>query len=313
MKILIVFKMGSFGLTIDADILRKSLQDDGHTVALRDIGDRKLSDRLFGKKEADIVFHVERVNTAWVNAAPFHVLVPNQERFPRRQIGLLKKIDLVAAKSRHAEAVFSATTSKTRYLGFTSRDRFMPNVQKNWSAFLHVAGLSTLKGTEDILALWGNHPEWPELVLVQKASHIPRRLPKNVRAFSGHIDNTALMQMQNEYGLHLCPSRSEGWGHYIHEAMSCGAVVLTTDGPPMNEFIDKDTGVLVPYIDAQPRHLGTNFYVDPKALEVAIEVLITMPESQKQNMGEQARARFLERDKDFRQRSLELFEFFGRV
>jgi glycosyltransferase involved in cell wall biosynthesis len=48
-----------------------------------------------------------------------------------------------------------------------------------------------------------------------------------------------LRQLQTDTPVHICPSQSEGWGHTINEARAVGALVLTTDYPPMNEFVSK--------------------------------------------------------------------------
>ncbi|MES2199112.1 MAG: glycosyltransferase [Chlamydiota bacterium] len=63
-----------------------------------------------------------------------------------------------------------------------------------------------------------------------------------------------LRKIQNKTGIHLCPSEVEGFGHCIFEALSTGAVVITTDAPPMNEFI-KDPRCLVPFSHSAPTHL----------------------------------------------------------
>ncbi len=289
MKILIVAKDNGYGLSVHSGLLKTALETAGFKVECVDPRKRNLFHRFFGTKQADLAIHFERIGPAWLNAAPKHALLPQQERYPKRLIRRLKKIDMIFAQTRHAEKIFSDLNCPTVFTGFMSRDRFLPDVEKNWNRFFHLAGGSTLKGTEDILALWAKHPEWPELVVVQKKDNAPRTVPSNVTLFTGHIAEAELQRLQNECGIHLCPSRSEGWGHHLHEGMSCGALVLTTNAPPMNEFINAENGILVPFSRQEPRHLGVNYYVDVKALEIALVSVIGMPVKAKSSLGIQAR------------------------
>lgn len=43
--------------------------------------------------------------------------------------------------------------------------------------------------------------------------------------------------VQAEHPIHVCASEREGFGHYINEARAAGALVVSTDHPPMNELI----------------------------------------------------------------------------
>lgn len=178
---------------------------------------------------------------------------------------------------------------------------------KKLEPFLHIAGGSTLKGTEDILALWAEHPEWPELTLLQKHENAPKTVPSNVRLLTTYLTDRQVRFLQNRCGIHLCPSRAEGWGHYIVEAMSTGAVVVTTDAPPMNELVTEKCGVLVGWNRSASRHLGTNYYVDRQALENAISRLLDTPIQHKMAVGAAARSRFEAIEEDFRQQSEVLF------
>ena len=295
----IVVRNNSYGLTQDAALLQQRLQAAGVEAVILDKRKRGFWNRLYRQKVADTIIHLERVFPAWLGAAPRHLLIPNQERFPKRHLGRLKRIDQVLAKTEHGEQAFAALGMPASYLGFTSPDRRDASAVTDWKRFFHLAGGSTLKGTEDILALWARHPEWPELVLVQKQANAPAEVPANVTLISGYLDDSKLRALQNACGIHLCPSRSEGWGHNIVEAMSCGALVITSDAPPMNEHVTAASGLLVACTRSEPRHLGRNFFVDPSALEATIQSVVDAPVDFAQSLGKAARARFEEIDRNF--------------
>jgi glycosyltransferase involved in cell wall biosynthesis len=139
-------------------------------------------------------------------------------------------------------------------------------------------------------------------VLVQKRQNAPARVPANVRLISGYAGDEELRRLQNECGIHLCPSRSEGWGHNLVEGMSCGALVITTDALPMSEHVRGDYGMLVAAAHTKPRHMGTCHFVDVGALEKAIAAAISTPVSRKAQMGDLARKGFAEIDRTFRER-----------
>jgi len=102
-------------------------------------------------------------------------------------------------------------------------------------------------------------------------------VPPNVRLITDYITYEEIKRHLNSHGMHLCTSSSEGWGHYLVEAMSCQALIVTTDGPPMNEMISPNSGILVPWSHHEPRQLGTDWHIDPEKLEKIINELLIMP------------------------------------
>ena len=89
----------------------------------------------------------------------------------------------------------------------------------------------------------------------------------------------AIKVYENMCGIHLCPSETEGFGHYIMEALSAGAVVVTTDAPPMNEFVT-DAAAWQASNRSEPWGLATNYFVDPAKLEETVNALMQLPVSE---------------------------------
>lgn len=300
-SIRIVARTNGVGIDRDVRILTEALPDPCRPAAFSHYRGVSPLRCLYGRRdEEETIIFLERVTARWLRHAGRYLLIPNQERFPARLTPLLRRVDHVLCKSVHAQEVFSARHPSVHFLGFTSIDRRLPEVVPDYSRFFHLAGGSSLKGTATLLDVWSRHPEWPVLTVVQHSSEAPPRVAGNVHLIRDYLPDAELRHLQNSCGVHLCPSRSEGWGHYIAEAMSCGAVTVTTDGPPMNEIVQPERGVLVPYDRSERRKLGVNYYVEPSALERAVSELIERTPSEKESLGDAAREWFERNDLAFR-------------
>lgn len=296
----IVSKINGVGLDQDVRLLTDALESQGFTVSFSEhTGIKSLWRYLLRSKIFDANIFIERVFPCWMGLAKKNFVIPNQERFPRRLLPSLKGIDSVLCKTQHALEIFQDHHNNCQLIGFTSPDKIDNSVTKDYSRFFHLAGKSSVKGTEDILCLWQKHPQWPELVLVQHPSKAPASVPKNVRLYAQRLSDVDLNQLQNEIAMHLCLSRSEGWGHYIVEAMSTKSLVVTTDGAPMNELINSSRGSLVAVKNEAPRHLGVNYFVGRGSLESEIERLISLPDNEKKDLAEHARKWFEENQQRF--------------
>lgn len=305
---IIVGRMTGVGLDRDASLILDLLKKESIDTEWRHPRSLPLRKRLpfpYTPRHKLIVC-LERAFRSWVRNGEKSILIPNQERFPHRHLSRLSALDAIFCKSHHAREIFSEHHPNAQYLGFTSDDRNLPEITPDYQRFFHLAGHSTLKGTEEVLEVWRRNPDWPTLTLVIHPHNAPESAPPNVDLISRRLDEDELLQLQNSCGIHLCPSRSEGWGHYIVEALSCAAVTVTTDAPPMNELVTPERGVLVAYDKSEPRHLGTNFHVTTDKLEEAISNILKMSTTELAALGANARTWFETNDRDFRQRFHEL-------
>jgi hypothetical protein len=293
------------GLTRDMDLLEAVLRDAGHEVSRSDVGAWRGIFRRY-----DVNLFLELLEPHWFGSARANCLIPNQEWFHAGWLPILPHLRLVLAKTRHAEALFRARGARTEYLGFTSADRLLDDVPKSEQRWLHIAGRSAQKGTEVIRRTWLGRPHYPHLTLIQHGAAACGREAPNLEVIEDFLPDACLRILQNACGVHLCPSEAEGFGHTIAEAMSTGALVLTTDAPPMNEFVTRERGVLCGVGGSGPQHLGTRYATTEAALAAAVDELLALPAAARVCKRAGARAWFDASDEAFRAR---LVEIVGRL
>ena len=111
----------------------------------------------------------------------------------------------------------------------------------------------------------------------------------NVTVYNARLKDEDYRIIQNAYRFHICPSEYEGFGHYINEALSVGAIVLTIDAAPMNELCRPDYSVLIP---AQPyRHMGivNTWTFKPSDLSAAVYTIMNMSDEEVNYRSSRAR------------------------
>lgn len=257
-------------------------------------GEAALWARRLVHGRVDTQIFIERVYHRCLPLARRNLLLPNPEWLLDKWRPLLPRFERVLCKTRHAQEIFEAQGCRTAYVGFTSDDRLDTGVPRA-PEFFHLAGASSAKGTEVLLAAWRKHPEWPRLTVVQGPRHArPGAAAANVDHRVGYLDDAGLRALQNRCLFHVCPSEAEGFGHYLVEAMSVGAVVLATDAAPMNEHVAPDRGVLIASSPGRPKGLVLRQRIEVEAVEEAVERALSLDAATITAMGATARAHYLD-------------------
>ncbi len=74
--------------------------------------------------------------------------------------------------------------------------------------------------------------------------------------------------------------------------MSCGALVLTTDAPPMNEIVTEERGILMGVRPGAPHGLVRKMYTTPEMLTEAVERALALSDSDYHRLCGRARSWF---------------------
>jgi glycosyltransferase involved in cell wall biosynthesis len=200
---------------------------------------------------------------------------------------------------------------KCVYTGFEARDLYRPEVPRE-NKFLHIAGESEFKNTEAVIAAWksGNWGIKPLPLTIVTRQKRYQDLAANIKGvtFISRASEDELVQLMNSHRFHLLPSAYEGFGHALNEGIGCGALVLTTDAPPMSEFAGIMGDWRVPCVGKSLRSLAQLAMINFGGVIVAAQKAISASINQDfiENKSRAARQAFLDSREAFRRRILSL-------
>jgi len=285
-------------------------------------------------RRTDINLCLERTNFLRHFPSLENWLMVNQEFFPPlRQV---QSIDLFICKSLYASRKVETLCKKhglkgrVYYTRHSSDDLLLrsmtlpinSSLEKDELLFVHFAGKSPQKQTRVVIETF-LQPAFSHTKLVVTCHDIcyemlsdllqDLSLPPRIQIFSS-LDSLSLLYYQRRARLHVCPSSTEGYGHYINEGRSVGGIIITLDAPPMNELVSSDNGILIPprsivnsrYVTGPsiPFLLVENpveseaFLISSEDLSLAIHKALNLPPEKREEMSRRSRERYLE-DRNF--------------
>jgi glycosyltransferase involved in cell wall biosynthesis len=176
------------------------------------------------------------------------------------------------------------------------------NYDKYWNLCVHFAGKSWLKNTNAIIQGWIIHKIPLKLIITcrdecyktlkTRSNKFLKKYNVIIKREINQIDKDHLLKIA---GLVLCPSRCEGYGHYINEARSAGAFVLTTDHPSISEL---STDLTVRCISSTERSkltgnlLNEECNIDLQNLSQTMKAYMDMPVAQKKEICVESRKKY---------------------
>ena len=280
-----------YGLEDDYEIVRNLLQQYGHKVVPVQY------DNPHDIMRAHINVFLEVVVPPLMGYATENWIIPNPEWYNHADVESLPRFKHILCKTQDAYKIFkNYREANSVFLGFENACYYMPEVEREF-AFLHVAGQSVVKNTEAVIDAWQEYKiSYPLTIIATKYQFYSKVASDRIRVFKDRIPENQYVQFLNQHLFHVCPSKYEGWGHSIHDARSVGAVVITTDAPPMNEY-GFDEECLVPATIEGKMRLANLNLVKARDLAEVIFRVAARPREWLDFLGKRNRELFLsERD-----------------
>lgn len=301
LKIALLSRDNGVGLSLDAELMTELFESAGHEVSFHDWEAKSMP-------RADVAFHLELVSRNLAQHAEKNIAILNLEWYPTEWLKYLPAFDQIWAKSHYALRFCRNRGGKNVQLtGFLGVDLYDPTVKRQ-KRCMHLRGRSAMKGTEQVIEAWRRDPGLPPLTIISKEDvHLPDGLDDRVTVVYSPSDEER-NRLMNEAEIHICPSIAEGWGHYITEAMSVGATVVTTDASPMNEHIRPEWGYLLGVTGTRNHHQAVLTFTSADLIAKGVHRAVALGPERRRAVGQVARTQFLKRNQEFRDVALRLVE-----
>lgn len=286
------------GLQRDGELMQRMLESYGHKVYKLQFNDYQTR-----PMPADVSISLEVMNPGHLNGAKQNWFVPNSEWYYPCWNALLPKMSKILCKTKDCYDIWckKVGAAKCVYIGFESLDFYNPDSGR-LPHFLHMAGKSETKNTQAVCDAWRQHNlPYPLTVVAFKPEIVKFTVGVPNCTWIERLTDAEVAEAMNTNLFHIMPSKYEGFGHYIHEAIGCGGLVLTTDAPPMNQFNGIFKQFLIP-VERKEKRLEAYFnMVSPKAIADVVHRAAKISSEEAVTLHHLAREAFLDDRTAFRE------------
>ena len=269
--------------------------------------------KLGSKNFVFVNIFLEHIYKEYLGCAQFNIFIPNIEWLNMHDFRACNSVDQIWCKTKFAfDQLFQIKTlhHKLKMLGFSSIDRYNPSFEKLKGKIevLHLKGISKYKNSQLVLDTWLKNPHWPMLHLVHYGHHgsngfldikEPVLIKSNITLYQTKLSENDLINLMNKCHIHICCSFAEGFGHYINEALSTNALVVTTDGYPMKELVGKNN-ILIPPMKIISVNLSKGYLFDEEMFSNQLQNVFRLSCDEIVHQGGHNRLLFLKRHEDFK-------------
>lgn len=241
------------------------------------------------------------------------------------QIDIYHRLDYVLCKSKYGAEFMLQMKKKYNFkyqikmFHFTTIFPPLPEkTERTNECVLHLAGAHNWKNTPAVIKAWLEYPDLSPLILVSYGIGLKNlsdyltleelekvSKSKNITWYNEEVPFDKIIEYKHRCRIHLCPSRAEGYGHYINEGRISKAVVITTDAPPMNELVTPNTGILIECLPSQFKRNG-HIMCNVEPIQIYDAVMKALSLSDKDELGFRAFEDY-QKDTDFFTKNLNTF------
>ena len=261
--------------------------------------------------QAEVNFFIEVINPVLFTYAAKNIWIPNPEWTYKTWEPYAKMVDEIWVKTHEAVKTFAEWGVETRYIGWTSIDKVMPET-KNYSKAIVPTGSNIWRNPKPIIQAYMrmqvSDPVRFSALPVLHIVHHPQRVPlppipdsvsSKIVLHSEVIPEKDYDELLQECGLCICMSAAEGFGHAVNEAMSTGCLLVLSPINPFLELTSNALWVSNAKVTPHPQCLGNLEDIDIDSL---IDSLVTYSSSSlkwKQSETQKVRAEYEDRHAKF--------------